>query len=87
MRIAFVAEEGFDAGGLVEEGKRAGRVTAKEVREVVRISSGLVGDLGKRHARFLCFDNAHGFAIDKQEVIAAAFLETDFADRDPAASR
>ncbi len=24
MRIAFVAEEGFDAGGFVEERKRAG---------------------------------------------------------------
>ena len=44
MRIAFVAEVGFDAGGLVEEGKLAGERAAKKVGQVLRILAGLIGD-------------------------------------------
>ncbi len=44
MRVAFVAEEGLDAGGFVEEGKLAGQIAAQEVGQVLGVSAGLVGD-------------------------------------------
>ncbi len=55
---------------------------AQEVREVLRVLAGLLGHAGERDAGFLCFDDADRFAIDEEQVIAATFLQADFANGD-----
>src|SRR5205809_127644 len=50
FRIAFVAEEGFDAGGFVKEGQHARRVRLDEVWKILgvmgRLLGGAIGHVG-----------------------------------------
>ena len=60
--IALVAEEGFDAGGLVEEGKLCPvQAGGEEVGQVRGVVAGLVGDGGERGAFLLGLDDADGW--------------------------
>jgi len=85
VRVAFVAEERFDAGGFVEERKGSdagGEERGQEIGERGGVVGGLLGDAGERGAGLLGFDHANRLAADEEQIIAGAGLELDFAEGD-----
>ena len=82
LRIAFIAEERFDASRFVIERKPVGGL--EEIGKVLAIMGGLVSHGGERHADFLGFNHANGLAIHQQQVIAAARFQGNFAKSDAA---
>ena len=83
--IAFVAEESFRAGGLVEERERACESGSEEIRETRRVPARLLGDGRERGAFLLRLDDTERMAIHEQQVIAGAGLQRNFTQRDAAA--
>ena len=84
-RIAFVAEEGFDAGGFVEEGQGAREAGGEEVGQAGSVTGRLLGDSRERRSYFLGFDHTQRLSVHEEEVITRAGRERDFAQRDAAA--
>ena len=84
LGVALVAEERFDAGGFVEEGQRAGCDGLNEIRQVLGVMTGLLGDARQESALLLGLGDADGFAVHKQEIIARAGFEGRFAQGDAA---
>ena len=82
--IVLVAEESLDASGFVKERQRAGESGGEKFRQAGGVTPGLLGDNGKRRARLFRFDDAQGFAIHEQEIIAWAGVERNFAQRNAA---
>ena len=87
--IAFVAKEGFNSGGFVKKRQRgtpAGGLARKSGR-FFAVMAGLFGDTRKSGAGLLGLDDADGFAVHEEQVIARAGLEGNLPKRDAAASR
>ena len=84
--VTLIAEEGFDPSRFVGERNRfrAGEKIREEVGEVFAVVGGLLGDGGKRGAFFFGLDHAERDAINEEEVVAAAGLERNLAERDAA---
>ena len=87
LGVALVAEERFNAGGFVEEGQRAGCDGLNEIRQILGVMAGLLGDTRKEGALLFGLGNANGLAVHNQQVIAGAGFERDFAQGDPASGR
>lgn len=81
IRVALVAEIGFDAGGLVGEGQGIGPALGNPVFRS-GVAGGLLGDGGERGAFFLGFDDAEGLAIDEEDVVSRATHRLHFPDGD-----
>ena len=80
--IAFIAEEGFNAGGFVEERQRAERDGLNELGQVLGVVAGLLGDAREQRAFFLGLGDADRLPIQEQEVITCAGFERRFTQRD-----
>lgn len=66
--IALIAEAGFNAGGLVDEGGLAA-VERGVFLDVVDVPLGLVFNRGKNGPFRLCFDHADSLAIHEEHVV------------------
>jgi hypothetical protein len=85
--IALIAELRFDAGGFVMEGQRAIKTRRQEIRHGAGVADRLIGDAGEGCSFLFGLDDADGFAVDQQQVVARAGFEGDLAQRDTATSR
>lgn len=79
--IALVGEISFDAGGLVNEGKRLG--PALDVLGVGgAVAGGLGVDGGKGFADLFGFDDAEGFSVGEEHVVGGTGGGRELSNRD-----
>lgn len=83
--IALVAEEGFDAGGFIEEWELARNSGGQEFGQAVCVTRGLLGDGRERGAFLFRFDDTERVAVHQHQVIAGPGGKRHLAHRDPPA--